>query len=1068
MNHLKLGSRYNLRPRKSDRVCGKVPNLNLRRYSNIDCKVLINSVLPRNSHSNFQCKLKLDPIIPLGSHLDFNCKVNLQDFNVNNDPNHTNAVPHSTNLVERDSKDHIQGVTGFEAVTKNIDGINNLCGDGSLSAFSKCTASSCITCLSYSPTDYFSSTVTHRLYKANNKEWPSVVNCKTSNIIYLITCKCCGLQYVGETSQLMTMRFKEHRSDIKMGKKNTYLVHHFNKGRCKNATYTIQVIENLEGTGRTVDNKTDPEFTHARRSRETEWILALRTVYPYGLNEKVADSGDLNRSNDGIIGKKFPKLPRIAMRVGTNQVNSKPDYSTFDHQQFLDTLVDKLQKDITNAPNFIRVALFSMHKKQLKELANKFRDLLEQKGDDYMCLQWCLMAIDIINTRLYKPPPIKRKRKPSKYSIRIPFTSKAMDFINLPRILRSDIIKECRPDVMTDDDIPMVVYRLTDPIRSTILNYSKFVSSLDLNAFHIDESTIPCHCHEFDDQFVDNHHHHILTGDLNIIKNKKLRELISKGPKYREPCKIDFLEARSTIKTGIDSFLEVISSKKVVLPTVFDGWKACLLGCIDLRIEEIQRSFVSRELYPVLQDKSVKSHLKSLHDKFVFVPVDKASNNIAIVCKRLYASVIYKELNFSNIKSINFTGTYEFISNKSPASIIFEHEDYQNGINIEVDEEMKKLPTMYWTPKIHKTPVGARFIIASKLASLKPLAEDITSIFKCIYSHLRRYYHVAEFYSGIKHFWVIDNNSDVVSTLDKISAKGKARSVSTFDFSTLYTKIPHDKLIDVLNKLVDFTFNSTDRLYLSVTPSGARWVKGKGNIKKLYCKKTVKEVIKYLIDNCFFSVGNLLFRQTIGMPMGFDPAPFFANLFLFFYEVQWIKQVKKSDYSRARRFLSTFRFIDDLISANDYGEFERSFKEIYPSELTLKKENEIDTAATFYDMEVSVQDGKFDHKLYDKRDAFNFSIVRFPFKESNIPSKMFHSTIGAEIIRICRATSSYISFLQCCKPFISRMKRQGAKECSTKNVINKFIVRHQDTFNKYQISSSQIVKDLLSQWDMEQ
>ena len=750
------------------------------------------------------------------------------------------------------------------------------------------------------------------------------------------------------------------------------------------------------------------------------------------------------------------------MLVGTNQVNYKPDYSTVDHQQFMDTLVDKLQKDITNAPNFIRVALFSMHKKQLKELANKFRDLLEDKGDDYMCLQWCLMAIDIINTRLYKPPPVKPKRKPPKFSIRIPFTSKAMDFINLPRILRSDIIKEGRPAVMTDDDIPMVVYRLTDPIRSTILNYSKFVSSFNLNAFHIDESTIPCHCNEFDDTFVDNHHHHILTGDLNIIENKKLRELISKGPKYREPCKIDFVEARSTIKTGIDSFLEVISSKKVVSPTVFDGWKACLLGCVDLRIEEIQRSFVERELYPVLQDKSVKSCLKRLHDKFVFVPVDKASNNIAIICKRLYASVIYKELNFSNIKSINFTGTYAFISNKSPDTIIFQHEDYQNGINIEVDEEMKKLPTMYWTPKIHKTPTGARFIIASKLASLKPLAEDITSIFKCIYSHLRRYYHVAEFYSGIKHFWVIDNNSDVVATLDKISAKGKARSVSTFDFSTLYTKIPHDKLIDVLNKLVDFTFNSTDRLYLSVTPSGAHWVKGKGNIKKVYCKKRVKEVIKYLIDNCFFSIGNLLFRQTIGMPMGFDPAPFFANLFLFFYEVQWIKLVKKSDYSRARRFLSTFRFIDDLISANDYGEFERSFKEIYPSELTLKKENEIDTAATFYDMEVSVQDGKFDHKLYDKRDAFNFSIVRFPFKESNIPSKMFHSTIGAEIIRICRATSSYTSFLQCCKPFISRMKRQGANECSIKNVINKFIVRHHDTFTKYQISSSQIVNDLLS------
>ena len=189
---------------------------------------------------------------------------------------------------------------------------------------------------------------------------------------------------------------------------------------------------------------------------------------------------------------------------------------------------------------------------------------------------------------------------------------------------------------------------------------------------------------------------------------------------------------------------------------------------------------------------------------------------------------------------------------------------------------------MYWSPKMHKTPTGARFIIASKLSSLKPLAIDITAIFKCIFSHLRKYYGMAEFYSGIKHFWVVDNNSDVVASLDKISAKGKARSVSTFDFSTLYTKIPHDKLINVLNELVDFVFNSSDRVYLSVTDTGARWVKERGRCKRVYDRKKVKDVVKYLIENCYFTIGNLLFRQSIGMPMGSDPAPFFAFLFLFF------------------------------------------------------------------------------------------------------------------------------------------------------------------------------------------
>ncbi len=37
-------------------------------------------------------------------------------------------------------------------------------------------------------------------------------------------------------------------------------------------------------------------------------------------------------------------------------------------------------------------------------------------------------------------------------------------------------------------------------------------------------------------------------------------------------------------------------------------------------------------------------HLKELQKKFVFVPTDKASNNIAVVCKKFYVEQSMKEL----------------------------------------------------------------------------------------------------------------------------------------------------------------------------------------------------------------------------------------------------------------------------------------------------------------------------------------------------------------------------------------------------------------------------------------
>ena len=53
--------------------------------------------------------------------------------------------------------------------------------------------------------------------------------------------------------------------------------------------------------------------------------------------------------------------------------------------------------------------------------------------------------------------------------------------------------------------------------------------------------------------------------------------------------------------------------------------------------------------------------------------------------------------------------------------------------------------------------------------------------------------------------------------------------------------------------------------------------------------------INFLLDNSYFKVGKKIFRQVIGIPMGTDPAPFMANLFLYFYEKNFVLQLKKEN-----------------------------------------------------------------------------------------------------------------------------------------------------------------------------
>ena len=111
--------------------------------------------------------------------------------------------------------------------------------------------------------------------------------------------------------------------------------------------------------------------------------------------------------------------------------------------------------------------------------------------------------------------------------------------------------------------------------------------------------------------------------------------------------------------------------------------------------------------------------------------------------------------------------------------------------------------------------------------------------------------------------------------------------------------------------------------------------------------------------------------------MGSDAAPFFANLFLL--------SIKNTNYGVARKFANIFRFIDDLFAMNDGNEFENHYSEIYPPELILKKENTSHTETTFLDLHLCINAGQIQTSLYDKRNSYNFNVVRFPFKSSTIP-----------------------------------------------------------------------------------
>ena len=180
---------------------------------------------------------------------------------------------------------------------------------------------------------------------------------------------------------------------------------------------------------------------------------------------------------------------------------------------------------------------------------------------------------------------------------------------------------------------------------------------------------------------------------------------------------------------------------------------------------------------------------------------------------------------------------------------------------------------------------------------------------------------------------------------------------------------------------------------------------------------------------------------------------------LFYYESTWLNSIKRSNNILARKFGQVYRYIDDLLAINDGHSFEQYYRDIYPDELQLNKENESDLSTNFLDLHIEIDNGVFTTRIFDKRDQFGFHITRLPFRESNIPCKMFYSSIGAECLRICAATSVGLHATSSIKAVISRMSKQGADMRNMKNSVTKTLNRHQIHL-KYGANDGSFTRDL--------
>ena len=896
--------------------------------------------------------------------------------------------------------------------------------------------SDCKTCPALIHSHTIKSQTTGRLYNAVDV---TDVNCKIQNYIYLLTCSSCLVQYVGESVVPLHKRMNIHRTS-KTGCEIS--IDHY-RNVCPGASFTIQILEMLPGNGY-VNGKIDETMSRYRHEREDHWMKLLRTIYPYGLNDKTRSMNE-----DKPVGKLFPPLSRHGSRfVDQRNRNPRDPNQTLD----IDTFFTKINEfDISVRANEFRKLLDSFRQKDLRRLAVEANLKLFSCSDQVK--RWYEQLIDVFFTKIYTEEK-KTRRKAPKHLLPIFFDNKGLEFIQLNKILKNPDVVSKLPQPLKTEDPPSVVYNLSRTIRNSIFNYKQTVNDIDVNDHLTYGTNLPsCDCSS--SPFLDSDHGHIITGDLRIIENNHLRKLISKGPNYREPRPINLKKCRELIECGTDKCVDHFASNQNIGPETLIPWKNEILRKVDAKITSLKRKIKYHKSNPILKRPEIIAYLENLHKTFVLVPIDKAGNNVCIICKRFYVEVILKEIGVLGEGNTTYVRTDE-----SKEHIVNENVQYSKRLNMAVQDTELDLPTMYWIPKKHKNPTGKRFIIASKHCSTKQISTAVSNAFKLIYKQVENFHKKAKFLSNYNKFWVLQNSTPVIDILNKINKKRNAKSISTFDFSTLYTKLPHNKLIKELSAVIDFAFEGGKCKFIEISKQGkASWKTKRTQGAVSFSRNSLKQAVKHLIQNCFFTVGNIVMRQAIGIPMGIDPAPFWANLFLYQYEERYMSDLIQSDRMKARHFHSTKRFIDDLCAINDGNLFGQIYQEIYPEELELKLEHS-GLHASFLNLDITIREGEFVYKLFDKRDAFPFSIVRMPFIDSNIPQSIFYSSLVGEFLRVARSTLKLHDFLVKAKDLCKRMTNQGAKKYLAERNIRKIVSRHEDDFNRFQTPINELIQKL--------
>ena len=354
----------------------------------------------------------------------------------------------------------------------------------------------------------------------------------------------------------------------------------------------------------------------------------------------------------------------------------------------------------------------------------------------------------------------------------------------------------------------------------------------------------------------------------------------------------------------------------------------------------------------------------------------------------------------------------------SSEDIVNTHDTLMKSLGIELSDDDKRLPYLYWTPKLHKSPVKHRSVAGSSKCTTEQLSSLLTKILTVVKTGLEKYCSIKTSHTEVNNMWILKNSTNLLSSLGQLRVR-KATSIKTFDFS---------RVNNIINDAFKHKNGATRYTHIKAGRNKSYFTNDPLNDDNNYTANYICKTIEFLVDNIYVRFGGQLLRQMVGIPVGTNFAPLLADLFLYSYENDFLdKLIKEGKRKLARELNLSYRYTDDLISFNN-KRFKEFMFDMYPKELTISETIESTSVASYLDLLFTRdKNNSITTKLYDKRDTFGFHIVKFPFMSSNIPSTPGYGVCASQHIRYARCCSNYSEFLSRHRALVTRLCHRVTK-----------------------------------------